>query len=110
MNVGNGTREKVQAQMVEIILVALKELQESLGKNWAMKVSPETRLYGHGSDIDSLGLVQLLIDVEERVSDRYDLSVVLTDEKAMSQEKSPFRTVDSLAAYLTALVEAHRAF
>ena len=72
-----------------------------MGKDGDFPVSPETRLYGRGSDLDSLGLVQLVVDVEEKVSERYGLPITLTDERALSQEHSPFRTADSLSAYVT---------
>ncbi len=97
-------KEDLQVELIEIILTALKDLRASLGKDGNFKVSVETRLYGRSGEVDSLGLVQLLIDVEERVASRYGVSVILTDEKAMSQEWSPFQTVESLAHYLAALL------
>jgi acyl carrier protein len=97
----------LEEEITQMILKALRGLRTSRGKRRMAAISPTTRLYGHGSDIDSLGLVQLLIDVEERVSDRYGVPVSLADEKAMSQAHSPFRSVDSLAQYLTSLIAGH---
>lgn len=94
------TKEQVQAQILQMILTALQEVLENQGKALP-NLSPETTLYGQGSDVDSLGFVQLLIDVEERVNSRYGIAVTQTDEKAMSQMHSPFRTVQSLAEYVT---------
>ncbi len=96
-------KEQVQAQILGMILAALKGVLENQGKALPM-LSPDTTLYGQGSDVDSLGFVQLLIDVEERVNSRYGIDVTPTDEKAMSQRHSPFRTVQSLANHLTDLV------
>lgn len=97
----------LEGEITQMILEALRELRTHQGKQRMAELSPTTRLYGHGSDVDSLGLVQLLIDVEERVSDRYGVPVGLTDEKAMSQAHSPFRSVDSLAQYLASLIAGH---
>ena len=95
---------QLRSEISEIILAALLELKEQLGKEGHFEVSLKTRLYGRGSDLDSLGLVQLIVDVEENVSERYGVPVTLTDERAMSQEHSPFRTAESLADYITNLL------
>ncbi len=101
----NTTRE---SELTAIILDAFTTVVRRSGVSKQGGVSPQTRLYGAGSDIDSLGLVGLLIELEERVSERYGVPVSLTDEHAMSQEHSPFRTVGSLAAYLDDLLANHR--
>lgn len=99
---------QIRTELVQIIREALEELKRTLPNGNRLKVSPVTRLYGRGSDLDSLGLVQLLVDVEERVSGRYGFPVVLTDERALSQEKSPFRSVAGLADYLAGLILERR--
>lgn len=99
------TKPTLKTEITEIIFAALKELWEHRGKKRVAGMSLTMQLYGTGGDLDSLGLVQLLIDVEERVSDQYGIAASLMDEKAMSQTHSPFRTVDSLADYLVAQVD-----
>lgn len=99
-----GTPEERRAEILEIILAALREVKEQMGDKGKFEVSPQTRLYGRGSDLDSLGLVQLVVDVEERAATRYGVPVTLTDEKALSQENSPFRNVESLTDYVAGLL------
>ena len=65
---------------------------------------PDARLFGDGSNLDSLGLVTLLIDIEDSLAD-HGCHVSLMDEKAMSRKRSPFRSVESLAQYIADLVE-----
>ena len=55
---------------------------------------------GQGSKLDSLGLINLIVAVEQNVEDKFDITITLADERAMSQEISPFRTVGSLADYI----------
>ena len=55
--------------------------------------------------LDSMGLVTLIVDVEQRLEEEYDEVVVLADERAMSQKRSPFLSVGSLADYICQLVE-----
>lgn len=98
----------LETELVELIVEALQVVLRQSGKSLQGEPSTETRLYGAGSDIDSLGLVGLLVELEERVSDRYGVPITLTDEQAMSQQHSPFRTVGSLAAYLDDLLAQAR--
>lgn len=68
------------------------------------QVNEETRLIGQGAILDSLGLVSLIVEVEQRVADELDLTLILADERAMSQKRSPFRSIGSLADYICDLV------
>jgi acyl carrier protein len=66
-----------------------------------------TPLYGPSGTLDSLGLVSLVLDVEEAVNARTGYGLVLADERAVSQRRSPFRDVASLADHvITRLAEA----
>jgi acyl carrier protein len=65
--------------------------------------SDQLPLLGPGSTLDSMGLVTLIVDVEQRLADEYDVSVTLASENAMSRRQSPFRTVGALADYISEL-------
>jgi D-alanine--poly(phosphoribitol) ligase subunit 2 len=56
-------------------------------------------LYGSKGVLDSLGLVSLLAAIELAIEEDSGVQVTLADARAFSQERSPFRTVASLAAY-----------
>jgi acyl carrier protein len=60
----------------------------------------ETKLFGRNAPLDSLGLVSLVMEIEERLEEEHSLSVVLADERAMSRRASPFRTLGSLVDYI----------
>jgi acyl carrier protein len=63
-------------------------------------VGPQTCLFGPSGLLDSLGLVSVLVELEQKVSDVCGQPISLMDDRAMSEMSSPFRTVDSLADYL----------
>ena len=67
--------------------------------------SADTVLFGRDGVFDSLGLVSLVLAVEEAVQDRFGLAVTLADQRAMSWSTSPFRDARSLAAYTRTLIE-----
>ncbi|MFA7450091.1 MAG: hypothetical protein WCY79_00860 [Bacteroidales bacterium] len=65
----------------------------------------DTVLFGRDSDLDSLGLVNLIVSIEGLVNESFDTSISIADEKAMSQKNSPFRTVETLANYVELLIK-----
>jgi len=69
-----------------------------------LPVAADTVLLGAGGAVDSLGLVRLVMAVERQLEDDFGVGVSLTDEKAMSQRNSPFRSVGALVEYATALL------
>lgn len=62
-------------------------------------------VYGNDGKLDSLGLVNLIVSIEEKVEDELGIPIILADERAMSQKQSPFRTVGSLTDYIVMLLE-----
>ena len=62
-------------------------------------------IYGDNSPLDSLALVSLIVAVEQNIEDKFEISITLADERAMSLGNSPFRTVSSLADYIEALLK-----
>jgi acyl carrier protein len=68
------------------------------------QLGEDTRLIGRNRVLDSMGLVTLIVDVEQRLEEDYDVVVIVADERAMSQRRSPFLSVGSLADYICQLV------
>lgn len=64
-----------------------------------------TSLYGAEGYLDSMALVSLLIDIEDACMER-GIEITLSDERAMSQKNSPFRSVATLADYIESLTGA----
>jgi acyl carrier protein len=97
----------VDANVIEqAVLRAMANVNMSRAADQQLEVSPAAKIFGDGSPLDSLGLVALLIDVEEILRDDLGLDVTLSDERAVSQRNSPFRTVASLTSYVVSLAAA----
>ena len=62
--------------------------------------APDAVLYGAGGGLDSIALVNLIIALEQHVLDRTGIALALADDRAFSQTRSPFRSIDSLVDYL----------
>jgi acyl carrier protein len=65
---------------------------------------PETRLLASQSVLDSMHLVSLILAVEREIEDAFGITVTLADERALSMNASPFRSIQSLADYLGILI------
>ena len=86
-------------EIEEVILSALRNFNLARRPEMQLQVSADAALFGSDSALDSLGLVSLLIDIEDALNDR-GLEMTLSDARAMSQTRSPFRTVPALVAYI----------
>ena len=83
----------------EVVLQAMRATNQARDAASQLAVAADAPIFGPDSPLDSLGLVSLLIDIEEALSDR-GFDVTLGDAKAMSRSASPFRSVPVLVAYI----------
>lgn len=67
------------------------------------KVDESTHLFGAQGFLDSLKLVNVVLDAEQQINDTYNLAISLADDRSVSQQRSPFRTIASLADYILAV-------
>jgi acyl carrier protein len=89
------------------IIEALEELNQQLPPEQQLPVSSDTPLFGHGGWLDSLGLVNLIVIVEERIFSKFGIEIALSDDQAISQQDSPFRNVQTLTEYVSKLIDAN---
>ena len=89
----------------EVIKKSIDQLNSQIDNNFRLDQSADTVLFGKNGKLDSLGLINLIVAVEQNIEDEFDISLTLADERAMSQRHSPFRTVGSLVDYISMLFE-----
>ena len=94
-----------KAKVLDLIYEAIDEVNQQLQPGRGMAKSPETVLFGKGAQLDSLGLVNLVVATEQRLSETFGVALTLANEKAFSRKQSPFRTVGSLAEYVSELLK-----
>jgi acyl carrier protein len=93
------------ADIIQIIFDAIDMANHALEDERKIPLSEQTELFGINGNLDSMGLVALLIDIEESLLD-HNIQISLSDERAMSQSQSPFRTVETLAGFIESLIES----
>jgi acyl carrier protein len=91
------------AEIVSLIIERLRDVGDGAQSPSPTAASEETALFGPEGILDSLGLVALIVDVEEAIVERSGVAITLGDDRAVSQRSSPFRTVGSLAEYIATL-------
>jgi acyl carrier protein len=93
------------AEIVLQIEKALEELNQQLPSEAQLEVSPDAILLGPDGRLDSLGLVNLILLIEERMASEFGAAISLTDENALSRPEAVFRDVQTLARHILALTE-----
>tara|TARA_B100001971_G_C18137956_1_gene508708 strand:+ start:404 stop:706 length:303 start_codon:yes stop_codon:yes gene_type:complete len=90
------------------ILTAIYDAVDQINdidEDYLLDKSTETVLFGKKGSLDSLGLINLVVAIEQNIGDTFDTSIVLANEEAMSKKNSPFRTIGTLADYIGELLE-----
>lgn len=88
-------------QILELIIKSVKKTVAETGTATLQEITFNSPLYGRNGVLDSLGLVQLIADLEEEIYQSASTQITIADERAMSMKISPFRSVSSLADYVS---------
>ena len=96
----------IKADIQRIVVDGIAAQNRARPEEEQIPVADDTVLFGRDGHLDSMALVTLLLDVEESLLDN-DIEVSLSDEKAMSQARSPFRSVASLVDYIESCISEH---
>jgi acyl carrier protein len=94
-------KEKIQQLVLEVI----DENNAQVPEDEQLEKSIDSVLYGESGKLNSLGLVNFIVAIEQKISEQLDTTITLADEKAMSQRNSPFRSVGTLVDYIRQLLK-----
>ena len=89
----------------DLIVCSVQEFNEQMPNEIKIEQSASATLFGKDGKLDSLGLVNLIVKIEQDIEDEFDVSITIADEKAMSQSRSPFRSIGALADYIYSIME-----
>lgn len=93
-------------QVTALVYRAVDQINAELAGQQYLEKNPSAVLFGSGATIDSMALVSFIVAVEEQILDDLGLALTLADEKAMSMEHSPFRTLATLIDWVRGRVQA----
>ena len=92
-------------KILEGIYVAIDEVNEQLPEGQNLEKSLETVLLGSSGKLESINLVNLLVAIEENIEETFGIPISITDERAVSEKNSPFRTVETLCNFVLNLLD-----
>ena len=87
------------------IIETISDYNKDLEKDSQISTDTNDSIYSSNSNLDSLGLVSFIIALEQSIEDKFKVSISLADEKAMSQKSNPYATINSLAEYISKLID-----
>jgi len=91
-------------QILDIVITNVKSLVETLPSDQKFEVTENTVLFGENSNIDSLSLVSVIVDLETIFSVEHGFDISLTDDRAMTRKISPFDSINSMVVYIDELI------
>lgn len=89
-------KEKINS----IIFKILSDIGEDIGDNKLKRCNEHSPLFGNEKILDSLMFIRFISELEEEISALFKKNIVILDTDNLKQENSPFKTINSLSAYI----------
>lgn len=92
--------------VLQLLYACLTEVNEQRPVGSRLSLSEKTSLFGRSGGLDSLGYINLVAEIEQKIEERYQLQVVLPNSDTFEASCDPWRDIGSLADYLVARINA----
>lgn len=87
-------------KFIELIYTSVDSINRMLPSNSKLMKTPETVLVGDGGVLDSLDLLNLLVEIEVIIRKELGIECSLINDELLADIKGPLNTIDSLAEWL----------
>ena len=91
--------------LAQTIYEAMEELNEQLPEESNLPKERETVLYGEGGLLDSMGFINLLVILEEKLESDLKISVGLTSDSEILAQPERRWTVTELSSHIGELMD-----
>ncbi|MGZ3808016.1 MAG: hypothetical protein ACXVCE_08020, partial [Bacteriovorax sp.] len=98
------TQPQIKKQIIEAVSAVIDNYNKQNPQQKPVTKTLETALYGSDSEIDSLGLINLVVAIEQQIEESFGQMITLADDRALSMEISPFSTISTLVEYIEFLL------
>ena len=95
------TREEINHFVVNTFKQVIHDNDKSMGGEPDETIS----IMGPDSPFDSVDLVTYIVALEQTLEDDWNISIILADDRAMSQTISPFKSIGSICDYIEMLIK-----
>jgi acyl carrier protein len=84
----------------KIIYDVIDEINEQLTEEKRLEKSSNTIIVGEGGVLDSLGVINFLVSLEDRVATQTGQPVALLKDDLIDEQSGTLRTVESISEYI----------
>ena len=96
----------LKERVYNILADAVRETADEIPGQEEIEIKPDLLLVGLDSQLDSLGLVSLVVTAETKLQHEFGISVALVDDDVLDSQDSNLRTLDNLVDHVTGLLKA----
>jgi acyl carrier protein len=93
-----------RSSAIDLVARSMTDVLEMNDEPVPERLDAETTIVGPSAVLDSLGVVSLIVEIEQRLEHEHGLTITLASDRAMSQRSSPFRSIGVLADYLLEVI------
>ena len=97
------TKQKIE----KLIIDSLDEIQDFYDPS-TLVIDSNTVLFGQGGMLDSMALVALIVELEAKIEEAFNVCIVLANDNAVSVDKNPFKTISSFVEYIDTLIKGKK--
>jgi len=98
----------VKEKITQMLFRVLDELNQFRPREEHLKKDLETPLAGGSGELDSAGLINLIVLTEQKAAQELGRPILLTDDRTLSRINEVFLTLGSLADYIHLLLNEKR--
>ncbi len=91
--------------IIQLIFAVVDQLNLQRFEDQRLEKSVEAPLFGGAGKLESLGLINLIVGIEEKVAEAFAVPINLADESSISPGDNPFQTIGSLADHIAAFLK-----
>ncbi len=86
----------------DILIDAIAEVNEELGIEELKDIQNDTPLF---TLLDSMAVLDLILEIEDRLQQKYGKYIQIADDKSMDPLNTPFKTFQTLLEYVQERVD-----
>ena len=83
--------------MRELLKEAIKTINEELHVSSLENIEDESEIF---SQLDSVAVLDLILEIEDLLQDRYGRYIQIADDKVMDASQTSFKTFNTLLSYV----------
>ncbi len=85
---------------LEVIFRAIDDANKLATPEAQLVKESSAVLLGEGGVLDSLGLITLIVAIEEKLQNDLNVQAIVLEEDALADPEGPYRTIETLANWI----------